>query len=314
MAVAAEHEVHVLRIELGSARIDRVVDQGDDHVSLALILELLGLLVHFLRRVGDVQALDVVRAGLALGQVRGGAHQCDLHALDLDDAVRVNLAGAVFLVNVRAELDALGARDNTVDQVVVTLIKLVVAHRRSVRTDGVKELHRVLIVRDRGDERGATLVVAGGSHQLVLVLGTQVVDDAGNVRRTHLIARLRDELAGLAVLAQASLKAAVEVREVGNVDLHLLIFCGECRHSGDDECGRRGGSHQGTEATVRKHEKLLCFKRCGGLYVFSSPKSVTSQRNLGDVYELSSAFKLTVAKNSCAVHLKARCLLYDVTR
>ena len=246
MGVAAENEVDVLGIELGGSLLGWVVDQRDDNIGLARVLDLLGLFVDLCRGVLDVQALDVGRVRLRHREVGGGADQRDLHAVLFHDRVRLHLAGAVLLEDVRAELLVVGARNDAVDQVLVALIKLVVAHSGTVGTDGVDEIHRVLVVGNRRDERGAALVVAGVGDNGVRVVGADVVDDAGDVGGTHFL------------VALIGLESAVEVGDVGDVDRHLVRFSGgDDRGCGENNRGRSSGGDQRTSATDIEHERLL---------------------------------------------------------
>ena len=258
VAVAAEHEVDILRVQLRRAGLNRVVDEGDDHVGLLLILQLLRFLIHLLGGVGEVQAGDIVRAGLALGQVGGGAHQRNLHAVNLDDLRGLQVAGAVLLEHVRAELDVTGTRVDAVNQVLVALIKLVVASSGAHGANGLDKVHGVFVVRDRGDERRAALVIARAGDDSVGVLVSQEVDDAGDVCGTHLVALLRGDLARFLVRGQVRLEAAVEVGEVSDANLHLLIVRCKSRDSGDHQRGRRSCGDQRAGATERKHLELLC--------------------------------------------------------
>ena len=218
------------------------MNQGDNNVSLARVLDLLCFLVHLQRRILDVQTLYVGRVGLGNREVRGGAHKSDLDAVALHDGVRLHLTGAVLLENVGAQLLVVGTRNDALDQVLVALIKLMVANCNAVGAKRVDKLHRVLVIRNRGDERGAALVVTRVGHDRVRVLGADVVDDARDVGGTHL------------PVASIRFQAAVEVGDVGNADLDLISLSGACeRRDGDDKCGGCGGSDQLAGTTKGKH-------------------------------------------------------------
>ena len=279
VGVAAENEVHVVLVELLGGFLGRVVDQRDDDVCLTVVLDLLGFLVDLQRGVPDVQPLDIFRVGLGYGQVGGGAHQRNLDAIALDDDVRLDLAGAVLLEDVRTDLLVVGARDDALDQVLVPLVELVVAHGGAVGADGVDEVHGVLVVGDRGDKRGAALVVAGVGDNGVRVLGADVVHDAGDVGGTHLLVVL------------VVLQATVEVGDVGDVDGDLvsLSSCNE-RCCGEHDGGRGGCGDQRASAAEIKHGELLKFGgRCPFLVsLFRRSRRATTQTALTFTGEITS--------------------------
>ena len=272
VVIATEYEIDVLRVELRCAGVGRIVNQSDDEVSLAGLLELLGLDVDLLGGIRELHTRNVGRAGLFRGEVGGRAHQGNLHALLLHDGVRLHRLLAIN-EDVRAELLVIGARNDAVDQVLVALIELVVAHSGAVGADGFDEVHRVLVVGDEGNERRATLVVTGGGDDGVRVLLAQVVHDARDIGGTHLVAGLRgDFLDFLAILVEdrvacgvlhrgrgrVVLQATVEVGDVGNVDGDLVsLSCCSERCCGEHNCGRGGCGDQGASATEIKHGRLL---------------------------------------------------------
>ena len=147
VVVAAEGKVHVFRVELRRACVRRVVDERDDQVGLAVFLELLRLNVDLLGRVGELHACNVGRAGLLRGQVGGGADEGDLHTFLFHNGVGLHWLLALHK-NVRPKLHAVCARNDAVNEVLVTLVELVVAHGGTVGAHGIQEVHRVLVVGD----------------------------------------------------------------------------------------------------------------------------------------------------------------------
>ena len=209
--------------------------EHDDDIS-PLRLERIGAGVDLVDDAGDLQVADAGRVDQGREFLGDGAHEADLDPVDgLDPAVGQRVAVVGALAHVRGEVfplrSAVGVRrrvvrgQHTVHEVVVSLVELVVARCRDIKSGGVEHVDGGLVLRDEGLEGGCPDQVARRGEHHVRVGRPQGLDLADHDGRAG--------LTGGGVGQQSS----VEVIDPDHGDVPGVSH-GWCR------CGQQSGRYQ----------------------------------------------------------------------
>ncbi len=157
---------------------------------------------------------------------------------------------AVLDLDIRADVLPLSARDDTLDEVAVALVELVVADRAHVEPGRVQRVDGGVVVVDERDERRRADQIAGGGEHRVRVVRPHLVDRAGQNRRAGRLA--------------VGFEPSMEVVGSQNIDDGFVVVGGgggRCQpHTGQAQGGDR---RQSTGITPRWAHKSTSGTRVG---------------------------------------------------